>query len=1270
MSALGLLMLQMGFRVRGSDAVEGKRIGELRRLGIDVWIGHDAKALDGADRVIASPAIPSHNAEVFAARRIGLPVQTRAEALAGCLSGRSVVCVSGSHGKTTTATMLALILMRAGLDPGFAIGGFARSLGGVNARLGRDTLFVLEACEAFGALARWQPSHCIVTNIDNEHVEHYGGEPQLRAAFGEMLLRTQSHGLLAICGDDPGAVAAGKATGLTVATFGISNGTSVRADSVCLDGHGSSFTVVHDGRTCGEVVLRVPGAHNVRNALGAITIALGLGLRFEVVASALHEFTGVDGRWQQVGKAADVLVIEDFAHHPAEIEATLAAARRAARFGGRIVVAFQPQLHSRVQRLATQFAGALSRADFVLLAPVESVGERPRTDSDEMMTTAMRATQTPFVALPSLAAVSSAALERLVPGDLFITLGSAAISSIGPIVLSGLQQRNATPERSDLVSELSISIGPTVPLPNPTSLLSVFFEHAKQRPDRTAIACGQAKLTYAELANAARALAAEVLRLGVAPRQSIAVCLRDPIERVIGLLGVMTAGATYLPIDTSLPTARIAFMLEDARVALAIADENSESLVSGIGATVLRIESVRTHMEPNECLNHVADGSEPAYIVYTSGTTGTPKGVTIDHAALCNVAAATSRIFGIDENSRVSNVEAFGYDSSIGDVAMALYAGACVACPQGAWPCVGAPFGRYLREASVTHLSVTPSALSTLPQRHPFPDLTHVIVGGEACPVELLERWAPGRRFFNAYGPTEAAITSIIGECFTGDGITIGRAIDNMQAYVLGDDRLPVSRGIVGELWLTGVGVAKEYVRRPELTEQRFVELRLPGNEKRHAYRTGDLACMLSDGRLCCYGRIDDQVKIRGTRVELGEVEAALCQHPAVAEAAVLLSEDPLGRPRLVSYVAYKSGAPVPTESAVAEFLSRSLPSCMIPAATVRIDAIPLTANGKRDREALSALPAQSLRANCDPLAPRTFEELALHEMLEERLRIGGHFGVRDTFEELGADSLDIASFFMAIEERFRIELPVEAFSDADTIEILGLHLERSLSKRTNGHAKSRADGDILHKQRQFVAAWSGMRRSPESLIFTHSAQGQLAPLFWCFQGNEEHEMLALHIGPERPLHGMRSGHLIFRYTDENVAYLASRYADEMLEMRPQGSFLLGGNCQGGTIAQSIATQLRTRGREVELLLLLDQGRFRPYGARVVLMFGANSSLNPYLALTDPDRIFKAAYPHGYEVEIVSGSHGNYFSLPNVEDLAATIATHLAGAPAQAYSRT
>jgi amino acid adenylation domain-containing protein len=837
------------------------------------------------------------------------------------------------------------------------------------------------------------------------------------------------------------------------------------------------------------------------------------------------------------------------------------------------------------------------------------------------------------VALDSRASLVAEAQTQLRAGDVLVTMGSGEVAA----------NRRAILEQLERGRELPMSVGSIVPLE--ASLLERCVQHARDRASDVAVECGTARLTYRELVFNAQSLARALRESGVRPGDSVVVALEPSAERAVAFLAVLFAGAVYTPIAADLPSARIETMIDIAGACAAVVDASSETAFE---ARCVLLRCQPPEHNAGETITEVPslEADDAAYMVFTSGTTGVPNAVVVARGAIDNLAASAARWLELRRTSRVAQLMTFGFDVAIGDMAQALYAGATLVFMKSPSARTGTPVARFLREREITHASFTPSLLSTV-AAGAYQHLTHVLLCGEPCPQAVVERWAPGRRFFNAYGPTEATVYATTDECFAGKGVTIGRAIDNTVAWVHD-----------GELVLAGCGLARGYHRNDALTLERFVDLELPDGSRRRCYRTGDLARMLADGRIELLGRRDAQVKLHGQRIELEEIESYLRAYPGIADAAAAIHDPGSSHARLLAFVVPSDPSTSIDGSELREYLACYLPPYAVPSRVVSVELMPLDTNGKRDRTALLELQTGPPDCAADMKAPSTIVERALHDMLEQALLLEGAFGIRETLESLGSDSFATATFYQAIEERFGCELPLQAYTDDQNIESLALYVERArLHVRPNEIVSPDWGSQLLSAQRGYLAAWTGAAVGPQGLLFLRNAAGPQDPLFWCFQGNEEHEALARDLGTQRPVYGMRSGYRLMDYTDANVTALADRYAEEMLALRPTGAFLVGGNCQGGRIARSIALHLRRRGRDVDLLVLMEQGRFPAYDeSPVALIFGSESNLNPYRdGIANPDRVFAAAYPKGYSVDVIPGAHGTYFTQTNVGALARTV---------------
>jgi UDP-N-acetylmuramate--alanine ligase len=446
LSGIARIMLARGIEVSGSDAKASATIEALRALGAQCFVGHDAGQVDGADTVVVSTAVRADNPEVVEAERRGLRLLPRSAALEAVMQGREVIAVAGTHGKTTTTSMLTVALQHCGADPSFAIGGDLNESGS-NAHNGTGALFVAEADESDGAFLVYSPRVALVTNVEADHLDNYGTEEAYRAAFSEFLGRIDPAGFVVGCLDDPGAaslLAEAETRGLRAVGVGIARGpepAEVKAENLRQVGSTSTFDVVDRGRRLGEVKLQVPGQHYVQDALAALACGLRLGYPFADLARGLGAYSGTRRRMELKGEVGGIRVYDSYAHHPREIAGDLEAARSLAG-PGRIVVAFQPHMVSRTQIFGAEMGVALGAADEVVVMDIYVAREDPVPG----VTAALVADAVPLPASrvvlePSWSATADHLVERARPGDLILTLGAGDVTLLGPSVLALLESR-------------------------------------------------------------------------------------------------------------------------------------------------------------------------------------------------------------------------------------------------------------------------------------------------------------------------------------------------------------------------------------------------------------------------------------------------------------------------------------------------------------------------------------------------------------------------------------------------------------------------------------------------------------------------------------------------------------------------------------------------------------------------------------------------------------------------------------------------------------
>ena len=450
MSGIAELLANLEYRVTGSDEVRSATTDRLTAHGVTVNIGHAAQHVDQADVVVISSAVRRTNPEVVEAHRRGIPVIPRAEMLAELMRLKQAIAVAGAHGKTTTTSMIALALERAGLDPTAVIGGRLSAFGS-NARLGRGELIVVEADESDRSFLKLFPTVAVITNIDFEHLENYGGFDDLQQAFVDFANRVPFYGSVVCCVDDEHVSRAiGKMT-RRVTTYGMSDTANITARDVALGPMSVTATVMQRQHqrdlapttvtTLGRIELQVPGHHNLLNALAAVAVGVEIGVPFERLAPGLHEFRGAERRFEIRGEPHGVLVVDDYGHHPTEIAAVLAAARAMHR---RIIVAFQPHRFSRTKALMDAFGPALAGADYVVLTDIYAAGEEPipGITVDALAERLRTQITVPVDVVPSLAGVAPAIARIVRAGDMVITLGAGSIATVAESLLSLLEQQN------------------------------------------------------------------------------------------------------------------------------------------------------------------------------------------------------------------------------------------------------------------------------------------------------------------------------------------------------------------------------------------------------------------------------------------------------------------------------------------------------------------------------------------------------------------------------------------------------------------------------------------------------------------------------------------------------------------------------------------------------------------------------------------------------------------------------------------------------------
>ncbi|MCT9078845.1 non-ribosomal peptide synthetase [Streptomyces fulvoviolaceus] len=619
--------------------------------------------------------------------------------------------------------------------------------------------------------------------------------------------------------------------------------------------------------------------------------------------------------------------------------------------------------------------------------------------------------------------------------------------------------------------------------PPPASLAELFREQVRRTPRALALN----DLSYAELDARADRLARVLAGRGIAPGDVVAVLMPRSVDRIVAVLAVALAGAAFLPVDPGLPRERVDLMLGDAQPAFVLSD--------------LAMDGA-----PGE-LPLVYDPHHAAYVIHTSGSTGVPKGVVVENRGLAALARTQIERFGLDADARVLQFSAPGFDASVMELLMAFASGGTLVVPAESGPLVGEDLREVLTGGAITHALIPPAALATLPDCE-LPELRTLVVGAEACPGELVARWAPGRRMANAYGPTESTVCATISVPLSGEQAPpIGRPVVGTRAHVLDAWLRPVPPGVVGELYLAGAGLARGYLGRSGLTAGRFVADPYGGPGER-MYRTGDLVRRSADGELEYVGRADDQVKIRGFRIEPGEIEAVLARHPQVVRAAVVVREDEPGQRRLVGYVVPEP-ATVPDPADLRRHAEEALPDYMVPSAVVVLDALPLTPHAKLDRK---ALPAPELVEAPAGREPATAAERILADLFRDLLKLP-EVALDQGFFALGGDSISSIRLVSRAAEAGVVISPRDVFEHQT---VAGL---AAVARGPVGAARAEDDG-VGTVPLTPVMRWLRERGGPidrlsQSVLLTVPSDADLPRLTAALQALiDHHDMLRSRLTP------------------------------------------------------------------------------------------------------------------------------------------------------------
>jgi len=718
------------------------------------------------------------------------------------------------------------------------------------------------------------------------------------------------------------------------------------------------------------------------------------------------------------------------------------------------------------------------------------------------------------------------------------------------------------------------------------TLHELIERQAWKTPGASAVTFETTTISYSELNRRANQLAHYLQALGVGPDKFVGVFLDRSIEMVVAVLGTLKAGGAYLPLDPEYPKDRLAFMLEDADVPVLLTNSSLAGQLPGHRAQIFCFDTDKEHLdrEPDTNPSSTVSPGNLAYVIYTSGSTGKPKGVPNTHQGIVNRLWWMQSAYQLDDTDRVLQKTPYSFDVSVWEFFWPLMTGAClvVARPQGHKD------PHYLMETiqnhKITTLHFVPSMLRMFLDSEGVErcaSVRQVFCSGETLPFDLQKRFFQrmNSQLHNLYGPTEAAVDVTYWQCAPESGrsiVPIGKPIANTQIYILDPLLQPTPVGVPGELHIGGVGLARGYLKRPELTAQKFIADPFSQKPGARLYKTGDLARFLPDGNIEYLGRLDHQVKLRGFRIELGEIEAALDSHPGVQQSVVIAREDEPNDKRLVAYIQQRADSS-PSIADLRAHLKNDLPDYMVPSAFVFLDELPLTTSGKIDRKALPAPDEQRVERKAEAVAPRDPLEQMLTQLWSKVLKVKP-IGLNDNFFELGGHSLLAVRIITEIEKGYHKRLPLATLLQAQTIAALAEVLRRE-HWEPSWHS--------------LVPVRPGGSRPPFFLMHSHG-------------GNVlEYYPLANHLDADQPVYALQARGLDGRIVKgQSLEDMAAFYLDELRSLQPEGPYFLGGFCFGGLLALEAAQQLTAAGQQVALVVMIQTmnpaaARFRPDTSRV-----------------------------------------------------------------------
>lgn len=713
------------------------------------------------------------------------------------------------------------------------------------------------------------------------------------------------------------------------------------------------------------------------------------------------------------------------------------------------------------------------------------------------------------------------------------------------------------------------------PLSKGNSIHELIEQQAHLYPDKTSVVFQDQSLTYAELNEKAENLASHLLARGVQVNTPVGLYCERSVDMVVGILGILKAGAAYLPLDPEYPAERISFMLQDSGAKLLVGQRHLlQQLLNQENLKVIPLQEASQRKKEDAPPRPQVKREHLAYIIYTSGSTGLPKGVPISHGNLIHSTTARFDFYEEDPTAFLL-LSSFSFDSSVAGIFWSLCSGGKLILPPKRIEQDMDALSRVIHQHQVSHTLMLPSLYGLLlahSQKETLQSLQVVMVAGEACAPSLVQqhfRTLPNTKLYNEYGPTEASVWCIAHRIQEKDanGVPIGKPIPNTQAYILNRRLQPVPVGVPGELYIAGSGLAKGYLNRPELNAERFIPHPFSDLPQEKMYKTGDLARFAPDGTIEFLGRADHQIKIRGHRVEPDEIAAILKGHQLVEEAIVIVRQNENEGVSQNSLIAYVSGQDLSETGKLRDFLRTKLPDYMVPAAIIPLPEFPRLPNGKINRKTLPAPAATHFTRTTEFVAPSSELECQLAEVWQEVLQ-QDRISVHANFFDIGGDSI-LSIQIVAKARQAGIQLAANQLFEHQTISTLARSMEASDPNR-------------------------------QSSLVPLNARGHKPPLFCIHSGGAHvffYQSLARHLEDDQPVYGLQpKGLAEVKNYHSSIEEMAAHYIEEIKKVQASGPYQILGTCFSNAVALEMGNQLRAAGEMVDRLFIIDSGPVHLFG--------------------------------------------------------------------------